>query len=447
MATEAVLRIARKAWVVVLAAAALGCDQAVLQPSSPATKLAFRVQPLDASANQPMTPAIEVRVQDDAGNSAQDIAGNVTVSIGDNVAGGILSGTTTQAFSHGIATFRDLTIDRSGSGYTLVASAVGLDPVTSVEFTVRCVTNCWTAKAPMPTRRTLSGIGVLDRRLYAVGGLASGARAATVEAYDPETNIWITKAPLPTPRSGLAVGVLNGILYAVGGSSSGADATGILEAYDPVTNSWTTKASMPTARSALGVAVADGHLYAIGGTAQNGQETAVVEVYDPITNTWATKAPMPAARSAFGSAVVNGAFSDVIYVFGGENAGSLSTTTEAYDPESDTWAANKAKMALLAPLPTPRSGLGAVSVNGVIYTVGGRSLQGISQTVEIYDPLSDTWTSGAPMPTERVLLTVGELDGILYAIGGSSERVPFLGTNEAYQPQQQPASQRTVTAR
>jgi len=81
------------------AIAALGCDQAALQPDSPATKLAFRVQPLDASANQPMTPAIEIRVQDDAGNPAQDFVGSVTVSIGDNAAGGILSGTTTQILS------------------------------------------------------------------------------------------------------------------------------------------------------------------------------------------------------------------------------------------------------------------------------------------------------------------------------------------------------------
>lgn len=421
---------------VISAIAVAGCDNAVLQSNRTGTRLAFTVQPVNVSANHAMTPAIEVTAQDDAGNTVPDFPGGVTVSLAPNIAGGTLSGIVTRALSDGIATFSDLSIDRSGSGYTLVASAVGLNPVTSAEFTVRCITNCWTAKAPMPTRRTFSGIGVLNRMLYAVGGLSSGARAAAVEAYDPETNTWITKASLPTPRSGLSVGVLNGILYAVGGSPSGADATGIVEAYNPVTNSWTTKASMPTARFALGVAVADGRLYAIGGTAQNGRETAVVEAYDPITNTWATKAPMPAGRSNFGTAVVNGAFTDVIYVFGGENAGSLSTTTEAYDPVTDLWAANKAPLALLAPLPTPRSGLGAVSVNGVIYTVGGRSLQGISPTVEIYDPINDTWASGAPMPTASVLLSVGELDGILYAMGGSTASVPFLSTNEAYQPEE-----------
>jgi N-acetylneuraminic acid mutarotase len=421
MSTKIDRGIAWRAWVVV-AIAALGCGQAVLQPDSPATKLAFRVQPLDASANQPMTPPIEIRVLDDAGNPAQDFVGSVTVSIGDNAAGGTLSGTTTQTLSQGMATFRDLTIDRPGSGYTLVAVAPGFNVTKSAAFNVVCNTNCWTAEAPMPAPLTASAIGVVDGILYAVGGLTSAGASGTVEAYDPRTNTWSRRASLSIPRFSLGVGVLNGIIYAVGGTQSGVNATGIVEAYDPATNTWTTKASMPSSRFALGVAVANGRLYAIGGTDKNGLDTTVVEVYDPNTDRWSTQASLPVARSSFGTGVANG----VIYVIGGDVLGSAVGTMDAYDPAANTWTAR-------APLPTPRSGLGAASVNGLIYAVGGTQ-NGVRSTVEAYDPVRNTWTTRAPLPTARVLLSVDVLDGILYAVGGSSGVAPFPGTTEAYRP-------------
>jgi len=409
--------------VVVSAIVVAGCDDTVLRPNGPATRLAFTVQPVNVSANHPMTPAIEVRVQDDAGNPAQDFVGRVTVSIGDNAAGGILSGTTTRTLFHGIGTFSDLTIDRVGSGYTLVAVEPRLNTATSAAFNVACNTNCWTARAPMPTPLTASASAAVDGILYAIGGLTSaGGSTATVEAYDPRTNTWSRRASLSIPRFSLAVGVVNGILYAVGGAQSGVAATGIVEAYDPIANTWTTKASMPTSRFGLGIGVANGRLYAIGGTDKNGLDTTVVEAYDPQTDTWSTQAVLPVARSSFGTAVADG----VIYVIGGDVQGSPVGAMEAYDPASNMWTTR-------APMPTPRSGLGAARVDGSIYAVGG-SLNGVRSTVEVYDPVRNTWATRAPLPTARVLLSVDVLDGILYAVGGSSAGAPFPGTNEAYLP-------------
>ena len=72
-------------------------------------------------------------------------------------------------------------------------------------------------------------------------------------------------------------------------------------------------------------------------------------------------------------------------------------------------------------------------MDGFIYAVGG-SLNGVRSTVEVYDPMRNTWATRAPLPTARVLLSVDVLDGILYAVGGSSAGAPFPGTNEAYLP-------------
>jgi N-acetylneuraminic acid mutarotase len=74
----------------------------------------------------------------------------------------------------------------------------------------------------------------------------------------------------------------------------------------------------------------------------------------------------------------------------GENA-TILNTVEAYDPATDTW---KTK----TPLPTPRYGPVGV-VNGILYAVGGVSKgSGIISTVEAYNPTTNTWIMKAPMP-------------------------------------------------
>src|SRR5438046_2970266 len=69
-------------------------------------------------------------------NTVPGFTGNVTVTIGTNPAGGTVSGTTTVAAASGVATFSNLSIDKSGTGYTLAATATGLSGATSAAFTI-----------------------------------------------------------------------------------------------------------------------------------------------------------------------------------------------------------------------------------------------------------------------------------------------------------------------
>lgn len=285
------------------------------------------------------------------------------------------------------------------------------------------VGNCWTTAASMPEAKAEPGVGVVNGRLYVVGGSPNpGTIVATVYAYDPTTNTWATKTSMPTARAGLAVGVVNGILYAVGGQNGSTDVA-TLEAYDPATDSWATKTSAPTARSLLGVGVVNGILYAVGGQNSSGFP-ATVEAYDPATNTWATKASMPNARASLAVGVVNG----ILYaVGGGTNVVPPSTTVQAYDPVTDTWAT---KMSI----PTARQGSAVGVVNGILYAVGGDPNCSPGGAAESYDPSTNTWTTIAPMPTGRGVLGAGVVNGILYAVGGQSACSVSLGTNEAYHP-------------
>jgi hypothetical protein len=104
-------------------------------PSTP-NRLLFLAQPSNAVAGSPITPAVQVIVQDSLGNRATQFTGNVTLAIGTNPAGGTLSGTVTVAAVSGVATFANLSINKAGIGYTLVATSGTLTAATSTAFNI-----------------------------------------------------------------------------------------------------------------------------------------------------------------------------------------------------------------------------------------------------------------------------------------------------------------------
>jgi hypothetical protein len=100
------------------------------------TQLAFVAQPSDSTAGVAINPAITVEVLDQFGNLIVGDSSQVTIAIGSNPGGGTLSGTQTVAAIAGVATFNDLSIDKSGMGYTLGASDGSLGAATSSSFTI-----------------------------------------------------------------------------------------------------------------------------------------------------------------------------------------------------------------------------------------------------------------------------------------------------------------------
>ena len=101
-----------------------------------ASRLFFSVQPSSAVAGQALSPAVQVTVRDGFGNLATSYNGNVSVAISANPGGATLSGTLTVAASSGLAQFPDLSLDKTGSGYTLIATGTGLVSTTSAVFNI-----------------------------------------------------------------------------------------------------------------------------------------------------------------------------------------------------------------------------------------------------------------------------------------------------------------------
>lgn len=102
----------------------------------PPTRLVFSVQPSNGSAGQAISPAIQVAVQDNNGNTIPNATNAVTLNLLDNPGGSTLSGTVTRNAVNGIATFNDISLNKVGNGYTFTAGSVGLTGGLSDAFNI-----------------------------------------------------------------------------------------------------------------------------------------------------------------------------------------------------------------------------------------------------------------------------------------------------------------------
>jgi hypothetical protein len=197
----------------------------------PAAMLEFEVQPTSGTTGTPITPAIQVEIQDAFENRIPDATDEVSIALGANASGATLSGTTTTAAVNGIATFGDLSIDLSGVGYTLVASAVGLthatsnpfdrssNPVAQITHSLLTAgndplnTKIYTTAVITPAPNTLITLAIASHRSTAAsgspvvtgGGMAAWTEVATI-TYDPLSlplkRISIFRAMSAAPGSG-----------------------------------------------------------------------------------------------------------------------------------------------------------------------------------------------------------------------------------------------------
>ncbi|MDI1298376.1 DNRLRE domain-containing protein [Methylotenera sp.] len=148
-------------------------------------------------------------------------------------------------------------------------------------------------------------------------------------------------------------------------------------------------------------------------------------LHPPYTaQSWTTMSNMPTARTNHMVATVN----NKIYTIGGYNpVGGYFNTVEEYDPATNTWATK-------ASMPTNRSDAAIAVVNGKIYVMGGTA-NGITalSVNEVYDPSNNTWATKANMPTGRMFFSAAAVNNKIYAIGGNKTNTA-LKTNEEYDP-------------
>jgi hypothetical protein len=90
--------------------------------SNPVSKLAFTLQP-PTTIQQGSPFGVQVGAEDFLGNIVTGATGTVSMVFGANPSGALLSGTMTATLQNGLATFSGLSIDKPGTGDTLVATS------------------------------------------------------------------------------------------------------------------------------------------------------------------------------------------------------------------------------------------------------------------------------------------------------------------------------------
>lgn len=193
--------------------------------------------------------------------------------------------------------------------------------------------NRWRNGVDLPIPRAEGIAAGVDGKLYVIGGrvrATSEARhfndhadSVRSEVFDPAAGRWAAIADAPTARNSAASGVIDGKIYVVGGRQALKQPDGSLrqvnvpnlEVYDPKTNRWETRAPMPQAQGGLAAATAGGKLYVFGGEQWVPEQKVFADnwVYDPAVNRWQALPPLPTPRHGLGAAAVG----NRIYVFGG----------------------------------------------------------------------------------------------------------------------------------
>jgi hypothetical protein len=295
-------------------------------------------------------------------------------------------------------------------------------------------------RAELPELNSEMAVAEVGGKIYVVGGYPSSREVqTTVQVYDIASNSWSLGTPLPMPiHHPVVVGAL-GKLYSLGGQTDGGD-TDLTLVFDPAAPElgWVELMSMPTARGAGAGAVIDDKIYVVGGrpTAANNE----LEVYDIGEGQWAELAPLPptfAERNHLAATAIG----ELVYVAGGRYDGGgfsdpRTNALDIYDPGSNTWSSGAAML-------RERGGVNGVAAYGCFYVWGGEGSNigepnDVYPDHDVYDPVADEWTAVSPLPTPIHGVTgAAFVDGLIFMPGGGTQSGGTSGSNlfQVYRPE------------
>ena len=145
----------------------------------------------------------------------------------------------------------------------------------------------------------------------------------------------------------------------------------------------------------------------------------VVEEYDPDLDAWTPRPPLPAVNCEASAVTLNG----IVYVIGGDDNYHANSSTMAYDPNTETWAT----------LPGPSLyDNGAVVLGGSVFAFGGNTGGGTTSSTIQFAPGMTTWMPQPAMPTVRQTLAAVAIGDRAYAIGGHNDGGAIFASVEVF---------------
>ncbi|MFO0755207.1 MAG: kelch repeat-containing protein [Byssovorax sp.] len=240
---------------------------------------------------------------------------------------------------------------------------------------------------------------------------------------------WFAAAAMTGARQQHISILLNDGRVLVAGGHNNGTAVATAEIYDPTTNTWVAASSLATARYGhTATLLQSGKILVAGGyNTVNGYLTSS-ELYDPINNVWQASGSFSGSR-AFHTAqiITTGANTNKVLIAGGYN-NSATNTANLFDPATNTWS-------IASGMSTSRYYHSMTNLpSGKILVAGGWNGGSYYASTEIYDPLTSLWSAGPSMSYTRYGHTATLLNNGKVLIAGGYNNNGGLSICELYDP-------------
>jgi len=283
------------------------------------------------------------------------------------------------------------------------------------------------------------------------GGQGKGKFAlSSVQLYDPANDTFVASSPMKQARTDhTATALPGGKILVSGGNDALGRSLSSAEVYDPATSTFSPTASTMTIARAEHSATlisgcncpADGQVLIAGGImVSQGPTIRSAELYDPVTGKFTPTGAMKATRAMHTATLLaSGPLAGNVLIVGGISDESLgeAASAELYDPTTGQFTST-------GTMSIPREGHTATwldpsvvtgSLAGKVLIAGGGENRAPSNTAEVYNPQTGTFTPAGPMSTPRMLQAAVLLtNGRVLVAGGQSSETDFLTSAELFNP-------------
>ncbi len=215
-----------------------------------------------------------------------------------------------------------------------------------------------------------------DDVYFAGGGIVAGWFKDSVFRYNIPTGQVDTLTNLPEPLINGHAFNDEGRFHLLGGHNGGAPYSANY-IYNPATSLWSSEPFLPAGLESYGLAQFDTLVHLIGGRGLGGYPSSDINlVYNTRSHSYSYKTPMPTHTRDAACAILD----SEIYVFGGRSGNvPAMDTVQIYDPVTDTWRDGP-------PLPFPNAWMNAVTHGESIYLIGGNDFVNGTDRVFRFSP-------------------------------------------------------------
>jgi N-acetylneuraminic acid mutarotase len=243
---------------------------------------------------------------------------------------------------------------------------------------------------------------------FVIGGTGFGTVGNTSVTIGGQAATILSVSPtrikgVVPPKSAPTADLLDVVVQSNGSTAVISDAFRYVLPRGVGTGDWTTAPQMPVALGEVAAGVINGVMYIVG---HNDNTTATL-AYDLAQHVWFNNLPArPFPGDHHAAEVINGK----LYLFGGIGGGSEGKV-QIFDPSTSTWSTG-------ANIPFATGSASTALINGKVYLAGGIVGASTVASAAVYNPVTNAWSSIASMPLARNHTAAGTDGTRFFVFGG-----------------------------